>query len=358
MGRLQDAPLELLDCIMDNATVEATRNLVVALGSSHPMSESIRKSALRRCSVSRYLSKHFGSGDELLFHMALCNAYVSGSRALEFFVPGSIGPDSDWDFYVAQRGKPSRPTPCSEASAECETSRFKRYMETLGVLWEGCTNERYVDSHLHIDYGTMGTHGAAIQIVTVNSWSHEWGRWEGTYETDKFYSYFQRARPAVDAVFSFHSSCVQCVLSPGVSVHFYGKHASRGLSAEWTITTSDTEGSRQRRQKSAVEKYASRGYKYEPNICLGQRCLVAHLGSCTVVPNRVPRVPLEVQEYFRETITETKWVEQGTTAYVEPEPTMDRERKSQLVLNWVEASVGVPAHQMSRLNLGVDDGRE
>ncbi|KAF4463413.1 hypothetical protein FALBO_9758 [Fusarium albosuccineum] len=55
-----------------------------------------------RIDPSRYLQSTgpFANSPELLEVMARHGAVLSGSRALEYFVPGSSTHDSDWDFYV------------------------------------------------------------------------------------------------------------------------------------------------------------------------------------------------------------------------------------------------------------------
>ncbi|KAJ3453438.1 hypothetical protein MRS44_017685 [Fusarium solani] len=57
---------------------------------------------VERIDPSRYLQSTgpFSSSAELLEVMARHGAVLSGSRALEYFVPGSSTYDSDWDFYV------------------------------------------------------------------------------------------------------------------------------------------------------------------------------------------------------------------------------------------------------------------
>ena len=48
----------------------------------------------------RYLRPHFTNPKGLLDAMAESNAYISGSRAADYFVPGSAEPHSDFDIYV------------------------------------------------------------------------------------------------------------------------------------------------------------------------------------------------------------------------------------------------------------------
>ena len=48
----------------------------------------------------RYLRPHFTNPKGLLNIIAESNAYILGSRATDYFMPGSTKPHSDFDFYV------------------------------------------------------------------------------------------------------------------------------------------------------------------------------------------------------------------------------------------------------------------
>ena len=57
---------------------------------------------LERIDTCTYLQKSgpFANAEQLLCAMSQHHCILSGSRALEFFVPGSCLSDSDWDFYM------------------------------------------------------------------------------------------------------------------------------------------------------------------------------------------------------------------------------------------------------------------
>ena len=48
----------------------------------------------------RYLRPHFTNPKGLLNVMAKSNTYILGSRAADYFVPGSAKPYSNFDFYI------------------------------------------------------------------------------------------------------------------------------------------------------------------------------------------------------------------------------------------------------------------
>jgi hypothetical protein len=65
-----------------------------------PRADSIVVDGTSFESPFNYLRPHFKYPEVLLATMADTGSLLSGSRALNFFKPGSCGPDSDWDFYV------------------------------------------------------------------------------------------------------------------------------------------------------------------------------------------------------------------------------------------------------------------
>ncbi|KAH7363565.1 hypothetical protein B0T11DRAFT_329526 [Plectosphaerella cucumerina] len=79
-----------------------------------------------RIDPSEYLqwAGPFSHCDKLLETMATHGAVLSGSRALDYFVPGSTTKASDWDFYV-------RPTVSSVLAV-------KEALERSGVVFESC----------------------------------------------------------------------------------------------------------------------------------------------------------------------------------------------------------------------------
>lgn len=80
----------------------------------------------RRIDLSSYLQAvgPFSQTRNLLQVMATHGAVLSGSRALEYFVPGSITGASDWDFFV-----PSVPV---------SIAAVKHALESSGVTFESC----------------------------------------------------------------------------------------------------------------------------------------------------------------------------------------------------------------------------
>jgi hypothetical protein len=68
-----------------------------------------------------YLGQHFSDPQGLLKSMLINDVYLSGSRALDYFVPGSAEEKSDWDFYVGDNSD--------------SIFRFMEFMKSICVKW-------------------------------------------------------------------------------------------------------------------------------------------------------------------------------------------------------------------------------
>ena len=74
--------------------------------------------------VLRYLGRSFYDPTSLIQGMASGSFILSGSRALDFFFPGSCRTESDWDFYTY-------------GSEYCVGIALEA-LSTAGVVWEDC----------------------------------------------------------------------------------------------------------------------------------------------------------------------------------------------------------------------------
>ncbi|KAF4955439.1 hypothetical protein FGADI_4549 [Fusarium gaditjirri] len=70
------------------------------LKNSFPNDPMLEKCYAIRVSPTKYLSKTFKYPVTLLAAMFDTGCVISGSRALDYFIPGSATVESDWDFYV------------------------------------------------------------------------------------------------------------------------------------------------------------------------------------------------------------------------------------------------------------------
>jgi hypothetical protein len=75
-----------------------------------------------RISLQRYFTNNGFNGKEMINILATSHAFVIGPRALEFFVPQTIGSESGWNFYID--------------NSEIKVYKFMRSMEKIGVVWD------------------------------------------------------------------------------------------------------------------------------------------------------------------------------------------------------------------------------
>ncbi|KAH7146088.1 hypothetical protein EDB81DRAFT_947157 [Dactylonectria macrodidyma] len=86
--------------ILQNVINQLKAHDALALKEAFPGDLSVNKCYQSRIDPVAYLSKTFMHPVTLMSAMFDSGCVISGSRALEFFIPGSITPQSDWDFYV------------------------------------------------------------------------------------------------------------------------------------------------------------------------------------------------------------------------------------------------------------------
>jgi hypothetical protein len=97
-------PQETLDNIFSYLNIR-DRILATDQEDTHSSSYNMLSAKDTTISVSLYLGQHFTDPYNLLSSMLLTDTLISGSRVLEYYVPGSIGDYSDWDFYISDDKK-------------------------------------------------------------------------------------------------------------------------------------------------------------------------------------------------------------------------------------------------------------
>jgi hypothetical protein len=96
-----------------------------------------------RKSLHRYFTNNGFNGKKMMNILATTHAFLIGSRALEFFVPGSVSSKSDWNFFIED----SFPKVCD----------FMKSMEKIGVTWDTLDDtiyKRMIQGRKHI-YGML-----------------------------------------------------------------------------------------------------------------------------------------------------------------------------------------------------------
>jgi len=113
--KINSLPNETLENIMAQLGVKDTRAVA-------QVSSRMSVVARDRLNPAAYLSSTFTNSLSLLAEMADNGCVLSGSRALNFFIPGTSDDNSDWDFYV-------------NGYKQCVTNMITA-LEDSGVEWE------------------------------------------------------------------------------------------------------------------------------------------------------------------------------------------------------------------------------
>ncbi|KAJ3453069.1 hypothetical protein MRS44_018724 [Fusarium solani] len=238
-----------------------------------------------RIDPSRYLQSTgpFADSTELLEVMARHGAVLSGSRALEYFVPGSSTNDSDWDFYVppilpsiiAVKNALEKSGVTFESSLESAARKLRErtlrdmtihvrengsvgWMEDLIPIFirEG-GRVTFLPPHEEITHvypenvaskvlsGTAHRNGSAVSVqLVVGTIDHRM-----TSITDGL------SQTVFGSILSFYGSHVQCMLSKHIAIHLYYRLASGKRAFRWQVPEAV-----HRKAEDAVEKYVTRGF--------------------------------------------------------------------------------------------------
>jgi hypothetical protein len=249
--------------------------------------------------------------------MLINDIYLSGSRALNYFVPGSIGNDSDWDFYSQGTGN--------------EVFRFMEFMKTVGVKW--MTSMEWFTEKLENDECVSGITAKqirnlrmmmisnmpnpitcnAIHKLTVEGRIHHitseeftikvrnsknkdktfilrhdiYAKFDIIYGTFNDHGETQRVQLMVGAkgletIMRFYTSVVQCVITGFCAAHMYAKDAYNRQSRLWVaqeehpVSAKKTKDSREKYEKRGFMFYKSpfstMEFPYQANVVL-KRCL-------------------------------------------------------------------------------------
>ena len=151
----------------------------------------------------QYLSEFFSKPVEVLTMMRLLMVILSGSRAAEYFVPGSCVAGSDLDFYCRMELAPM----------------VQFWLEALGVDW---TEESGPPEH--------GGAGPNFADYTVSGFKVRRGIVVGltgiTYEIQLISG---NSCMASSCIFDFHSTTTQCFLTGFAAVSLYDAYSSAAL---------------------------------------------------------------------------------------------------------------------------------
>lgn len=284
------------------------------IGHVMEMGNAVFDAEFQKCRDARmspidYLVKTFKHPATLMSAMFDTGCVISGSRALEFFVPGSTRPDSDWDFYVPGYNESvadmvNALSVCgvsweleadaiNTALAKNETVEVQaavmealfswtRNLETsaaISLVGHSLHNVllRFRDDAVHARSYTITTVSGNI-VVTAN---------EGEPQTDPTYTdplggsfnimhgsiptaegkqrvqliigcYYSGIKSCLNFIKDFYASHVQCFISGWCAAHLYYRLASLKQAILWK------QPSKTSAVQKAIKKYEERGFVFSP----------------------------------------------------------------------------------------------
>lgn len=388
-------PAELLDRVTGYLDYNTAKNLAHTVAGTrthydicdNPAHQPLMNSCSERLSIYKYLQHNFGESGKLLEAMSKATAYLSGSRAVEFFAPGSAEPNSDWDIYVPHRMSTILP--------------FMYKLETMGVSWK---TQREMFG-INIDSKPQGfvissqdmyriqirgareeatSRGLGIEIGGLESSDNEWFHVSVDNGTVKVVPH-NGARPDYDdnlcsvmatghvshggsvtavqllaenrakdfytpSIFGHHSSCTQAVISPYMAFHIYGDMACNYESYAWSsvlthrhIDSSWNMCGLPKPSDGCVplwKKYEKRGYTYidapYEEVFMDVRRL-GEEGAVSLTYSRHTSAPSSVVKYYTSMLMNMMWV-QRSTKVVDMSPAavrLDWLQPGEQVLKWL-----------------------
>jgi hypothetical protein len=331
---LSKLPVDLLRNVVEQMPVEDVMNLKTWAQTNGEDFNAIVQECNYRMSVLRYVDRVLGNGSKWLDAMSKCACYISGSRSLEFFVPGSVTDSSDLDIYT-RMGKGTmqfmnltnhlgvewfhvldvaiRQIKRGDSDIVLNGDRLRSVIRS-GELEDLCTRrscEFECDRYIWFDdFLTMRVRGNKVSVVK----SDECTGYEASNIRDITYGELSRnnvtipiqlihetrasGELSVDAIFNFHSSCVQSFIGPHGACHLYGRLTASKSSYYWDrnvkrgirpITVIDDEECVLSRLMGHLSpewsKYEDRGFTYSTPKLLGKGTTVRQVGDseCTTL---------------------------------------------------------------------------
>ncbi|KAK6441751.1 hypothetical protein LTR95_002004 [Oleoguttula sp. CCFEE 5521] len=326
--------------------------------------------------ILEYLGEYFLQPEALLRGMASSCTIISGSRALEFFAPGSSSPDSDWDFYtysspycVARAIRPLEVAgiewddfwqPVKDlanvppySTRYMHKSRLESYfgrdnpverdqeahfvLEGLGKAMK--EHEQFArisaDSHLKrltegLPYpkdatlewpkGSLLVHTMAPAAMQPYSMSSTLDIITGkipSRDNCKVQLIFSRNRSPMQQVIAFYASSVQCCLTAYGAVHLYHRLAAKRIGYWWPHNTQHKPSA-----DAARLKYEARGWTFIDQSPLdSQKRVVRQLDAENTQSKLIPfavdtGLDSVLEAHRRDALAQMTWVEHRGQTYL------------------------------------------
>lgn len=311
---LSSLPSELLQEIFDDLPIADCQSIRDAHAKTTRKHDFENVYDDRVC-LHRYFTRHGLNGKQMVDILTNTHAFLIGSRALEFFVPGSIAEDSDWNFII-ENSLPMK-------------YEFMKSMENIGVVWHDvadkilirmigdqkdiCALPDQLEDALtrlkqrvdHDDYEARSVIDDMLDRLETSNiglmpgsyvamWYIEGERIASTqvdeddpppyigsrdetsgtiiingvkkHITLSFNDPFGGKKSLMKFLHDMPLSITQCIVTGFGAVHLYGKEACKNVSYRWTDMLSPWNVDYNVRARSVTESYLSRGIKimYRP----------------------------------------------------------------------------------------------
>jgi hypothetical protein len=317
-------PNEITQDIFDRLPIYECRSVVDAHAHEDWHDDYERMKAIydERVSLERYFTRNLCDGKKMMRLLAESDSYLFGSRVIEYFSPGALDEDSDWNFHVS-----------SSPRLRCH---FMKSMEEFGVEWQDATTsffnsiktghmtivmkrseldfviedskrfelsdfhklaiKVFTDSSRHIRHfmgvdtvlffeGAIAEGMLHCRDVTIDRESNDFANMmslEGTID-------FRGKEMKIEVVFVndpeythtelIHDYCFsiqQCFISGFGALHMYGKLVASNVSYKWNRVEFLSDDSNREKTNHLAHKYTMRGYQirlrpYEKDSAINNR---------------------------------------------------------------------------------------
>lgn len=298
-------PNEISQDVFDKLSIHDCKSILTAYKELPHEYQRIEGIYEKRVCLKRYFSCNLFDGAKIMKLLAESDSYLTGSRAIEYFTPGVIGNNSDWNFMLS-----------ASVNKRCH---FMKSMEQYGVTWKTATESflekinkgslsitikhseltivivesrkmNLTDFHKiaigefkkihskispseHIDktlffHGIIGTDSFKYRDITDDIDEDDFTNMivmEGkmihkgkeitidiSYVNDQHYT-------IVNALHDFCLSAQQCFISGFGALHMYGKLMSSGVSYKWNREGFEIHPSNHAKNNGLIHKHTIRG---------------------------------------------------------------------------------------------------
>jgi hypothetical protein len=315
-------PNEITQDVFDRLPIHECRCVVDAHKDYNQDHERMKAIYAERVSLERYFTRNLYDGKQMMRLLAETDSYLFGSRAIEYFTPGTLENDSDWNFHVS-----------SSPRLRCH---FMKKMEEFGVEWQDATmsffnsiktthmtivikrseldfiiedsksfemdefhqlaikcfieSSAHIQRHAGVDtilyfVGIIGSDSFECMDVTSERESDDLANMMSLEGIIKFKGKEMKVEVAftndieythTELIHDFCFSLQQCFINGFGAVHMYGKLAASKVSYKWDRFGFLSDHSNQEKTNALAHKYTLRRYQiqlrpYDKDSMINQR---------------------------------------------------------------------------------------